>query len=143
MRGRRHTICRRARGIVTPGARGGTGVMLTRDGPNVTILASVVPSRLAALFAALRSGVADILAHWPVAREIQPALVRCDVHHDPVTVTGVIALAMTLRDHRVCVVDGVLFKPLPYPSPSELYGIEGWFSWAARGTSWLQRDFPP
>ena len=45
---------------------------------------------------------------------------------------------MTLATTVFAVVDGVLFKPLPYPSPSELYGIEGWFSWATeRGSSSL------
>jgi hypothetical protein len=72
-------------------------------------------------------------------REIRPALRA--LRRTPwyaVTVTGVIALSMTLATTVFAVVDGVLFKPLPYPSPSELYGIEGWFSWATeRGSSSL------
>ena len=88
--------------------------------------------------AAFRSGGAG--AFWRPGqwrREVRPAL--RSLRRTPwyaVTVTGVIALSMTLATTVFAVVDGVLFKPLPYPSPSELFGIEGWYSWATeRGSS--------
>ena len=41
------------------------------------------------------------------------------------TVIGVIALSMALATTVFAVVDGVLFKPLPYPRPNELYLVSG------------------
>jgi putative ABC transport system permease protein len=41
------------------------------------------------------------------------------------TVIGVIALSMALATTVFAVVDGVLFKPLPYPTPDELYMVSG------------------
>jgi hypothetical protein len=45
-----------------------------------------------------------------------------------VTAIGVIALGMSVATTAFAVVDGVLFKPLPYQSPDELYQIAGGFS---------------
>ena len=45
-----------------------------------------------------------------------------------VTAIGVIALGMSLATTAFAVVDGVLFKPLPYRAPDELYSIAGAFS---------------
>lgn len=47
------------------------------------------------------------------------------------TVTSVIALAMTLATTVFAIVDGVLFKPLPYPRAEELYVVSGPYSLAA------------
>ena len=44
------------------------------------------------------------------------------------TVIGVIALGMALATTVFAVVDGVLFKPLPYPDPSQLVAIEPGFA---------------
>jgi predicted permease len=44
------------------------------------------------------------------------------------TVIGVIALSMTLATTVFAIVDGVLFKPLPYPKAHELYRISGGYS---------------
>jgi putative ABC transport system permease protein len=72
-------------------------------------------------------------------REIVPAL--RSLRRTPwyaVTVTGVMALSMALAASVFAIVDGVLFKPLPYARPAELFGIEGWFSWMSeRGTTSL------
>jgi putative ABC transport system permease protein len=45
-----------------------------------------------------------------------------------VTAVGVIALGMSLSTTAFAVVDGVLFKPLPYRAPGELYAVAGAFS---------------
>lgn len=44
------------------------------------------------------------------------------------TVTGVIALSMALATTVFAVVDGVLFKPLPYDRPADLYNLSGGYS---------------
>ena len=44
------------------------------------------------------------------------------------TAVGVIALGLSLATAAFAVVDGVLFKPLPYRSPAELYSVAGAFS---------------
>ena len=50
------------------------------------------------------------------------------------TVTAVIALGMMLATTVFAVVDGVLFKPLPYPEVGRLYAIEaGWRADSAPG----------
>jgi predicted permease len=41
------------------------------------------------------------------------------------TVIGVIALTMTLATTVFAIVDGVLFKPLPYPRAEQLYAVTG------------------
>ncbi|HET9369301.1 MAG TPA: ABC transporter permease [Vicinamibacterales bacterium] len=41
------------------------------------------------------------------------------------TVIGVIALSMTFATATFAIVDGILFKPLPYANPAELYHISG------------------
>ena len=45
-----------------------------------------------------------------------------------ITAIGVIALGMSLATTSFAVVDGVLFKPLPYRAPDELYSMAGAFS---------------
>jgi putative ABC transport system permease protein len=45
-----------------------------------------------------------------------------------VTAVGVTALSLALAATAFAVVDGVLFKPLPYRAPEELYAIAGAFS---------------
>ncbi|MEX2271402.1 MAG: FtsX-like permease family protein [Vicinamibacterales bacterium] len=49
-------------------------------------------------------------------------------------VIGVIALSMALATTVFAVVDGVLFKPLPYPRAHELYSLEPGFTERIRGT---------
>jgi putative ABC transport system permease protein len=44
------------------------------------------------------------------------------------TAIGVVALGMSLAATAFAVVDGVLFKPLPYRAPQELFSIAGAFS---------------
>lgn len=44
------------------------------------------------------------------------------------TVIGVVALSMTLATTVFAVVDGVLFRPLPYPAANHLYAIEPGFT---------------
>lgn len=44
-----------------------------------------------------------------------------------VTVITVTALGMALATTVFAIVDGVLFKPLPYPGPDELYAVSGRF----------------
>jgi predicted permease len=44
------------------------------------------------------------------------------------TVVGVIALAMALTTSVLAVVDGVLFKPLPYRDPERLFAVSAGFS---------------
>ncbi len=51
------------------------------------------------------------------------------------TVIGVIALGMTLATTVFAVVDGVLFRPLPYPDADRLMTIEPGVSGVDRGTS--------
>jgi putative ABC transport system permease protein len=45
-----------------------------------------------------------------------------------VTAVGVIALSMVLATTVFAIVDGVLFKPLPYPNADDLYDVTGGFS---------------
>src|SRR5262249_22444739 len=47
------------------------------------------------------------------------------------TVIGVIALTMTLAPTVFAIVDGVLFKPLPYPHAEQLYAVGGPYRTAA------------
>jgi putative ABC transport system permease protein len=108
---------------------------------SVAVLVYVLARRLRDAFTR-RAGVpprvfAARAGRW--RRELQPAL--RSLRRAPwysLTVVGVIALSMTLATTVFAIVDGVLFKPLPYLKPGELCGIEGWFSWSAsRGTSSL------
>jgi predicted permease len=68
---------------------------------------------------------------WPgsgAAREIRHAL--RSLRRAPWyagTVIVVTALSMALASTVFAVVDGVLFKPLPYPDPEELYAVSGRF----------------
>ena len=41
------------------------------------------------------------------------------------TVIGTIALSISLAATAFAVVDGVLFKPLPYPAPERLFHLQG------------------
>lgn len=50
-----------------------------------------------------------------------------------ITTISVIALSMALATTVFAVVDGVLFKPLPYPNVSELYAVRG--GWRAASNS--------
>jgi predicted permease len=43
------------------------------------------------------------------------------------TVVAIVALSMTIATTAFAVVDGVLFKPLPYPDAGELYALSGVF----------------
>ncbi len=59
-----------------------------------------------------------------------------------ITVVGVIALGMALATTVFAVVDGVLFKPLPYPRVSEIFGLSPDVA-AAGGTSRALRTVSP
>jgi len=68
---------------------------------------------------------------WPgsgAARELRHAL--RSLRRAPwytATVIVVTALSMALASTVFALVDGVLFKPLPYPDPAELYAVSGRF----------------
>jgi putative ABC transport system permease protein len=66
---------------------------------------------------------------WPVLAELRYAvrvLRRAPLY--TVTIVGVLALAMALGTTVFAVVDGVLFKPLPYARAGELYDVSGGYS---------------
>ena len=59
------------------------------------------------------------------------------------TIVAVVALSMALATTVFAVADGVLFKPLPYPHPDELYLVRGTFDRPPAGSSRLPTTFSP
>jgi predicted permease len=78
-----------------------------------------------------REAVRDVRAVWldAAVRDLRHAfrsLARTPWYF--ATVVGVIALAMALTTAVLAVVDGVLFKPLPYPQPDRLFAVAPGFT---------------
>jgi hypothetical protein len=78
-----------------------------------------------------REAVRDVRAVWldAAVRDLRHAfrsLARTAWYF--ATVVGVIALAMALTTAVLAVVDGVLFKPLPYPQPDRLFAVAPGFT---------------